>query len=354
MGEERLLFSSRKDEDKKQKINRKTRKPEWEYARHFQEQAITKLVRLGIIESYTVQQKSYDDSHGSFTAKVNKTNPQDVKENLLKYVRLTKMDEANKIRNELDGIEQSSNKNAMKAICSVFIKFVYETIVQQRKNALFEVVQMVQGGEEKGDKYIRRRILNFLEEGIGYEEIQSLLKNEETDIDSWYELLDLAKNDKALGKLRGSSQRALSEGNNTGVLLLRGLTELLSKDADLDFAGNKIKESVESSFSEGYLLKDETAWNRITEKQIMKLSEFGDPIKTKVFVNAMIEGINDSNVPINMKSSFDHILNKSDDDNVKVVKNIFDIHDLTDNFELLTYKIEDTLNENDFKRILGI
>ena len=165
---------------------------------------------------------------------------------------------------------------------------------------------------------------------------------------------NLAKNDKALGKLRGSSQRALSEGNNTGVLLLRGLTELLSKDADLDFAGNKIKESVESSFSEGYLLKDETAWNRITEKQIMKLSEFGDPIKTKVFVNAMIEGINDSNVPINMKSSFDHILNKSDDDNVKVVKNIFDIHDLTDNFELLTYKIEDTLNENDFKRILGI
>ena len=74
-------------------------------------------------------------------------------------------------------------------LCKTLIGFTYDIIERARRTALREVVLMARNSEN--DLAIRTRILDYLTEGVGAEQIQLLLQEEHVNLEDWKEKLNL-------------------------------------------------------------------------------------------------------------------------------------------------------------------
>ena len=119
------------------------------------------------------------------------------------------------------------------------------------------------------DSEIRKRVLDYLLEGLGSEEIKNLLDQSEIDMTTWFDLINLPRSVSEYSQLRGSVARALSDGrDNPGLLLIRSLAEMFSADGDENTAVENLKASLISSFSDEkeFNFKNNDEWSRLLPK----------------------------------------------------------------------------------------
>ena len=94
-----------------------------------------------------------------------------------------------------------------------------------------EAVQL--GRHATDDAEIRRRVLDYLQEGLGSEYIGELLAAETVEFSPWWDLVRKVKNEMEAGELRGLCIRALeSQPDHPGLLLARAVAETMCSDHD--------------------------------------------------------------------------------------------------------------------------
>ena len=87
--------------------------------------------------------------------------------------------------------------------------------------------------QASGDKEFRRRLLDYLQEGVDATTIQGLVDRPGVDFADWFNLLEKVNSPLEAGELRGICIRFLeSYADHPGLLVVRAVTEAMSSDTD--------------------------------------------------------------------------------------------------------------------------
>ena len=201
------------------------------------EHGLHRLNVLGAVSDYTV-----DAGAKRIQASVERTSLAQAKDHLLRYVEQVQPARRRVIEAEIEPIEEEAAE-WMKQLTEVLIDFAYEHIERARRRMFHEAVLLARqaiDGEE-----IRARVLDYLQEGIGAQGIEKLTQREVIDFEEWAGCLDKVQSTLEAGELRGTCIRALeSEATHPGLLMLRGIIEMLCDNADRDTAEQAINEAL--------------------------------------------------------------------------------------------------------------
>jgi ATP-dependent DNA helicase RecQ len=228
------------------------------------EKAIYRLTRIGVFKDYTVNFGSY-----KFTIDIQAFDLMTSKTLLSEYINSTTPGRLRQIKQDLEGINSNDSYENITSLARIFINYIYDIIERARRNALRESILMARNA--KDDNEIRRRILDYLQEGIGAEQIEELIREETVDLKKWMDKVNSSTSALDANELKGLAIRFLeSYPDHPGLLLLRSITEMLLNNPDANNAQQNLQSSI--SFS---LLKysvDANEWIEIMDT-IVELSK---------------------------------------------------------------------------------
>jgi ATP-dependent DNA helicase RecQ len=193
------------------------------------ERAIHRLVILGVVDDYLVSWGSRE-----YELELAPCSASRVLEHLIRYVRRSQPGRADAIRDELRGVEQMPLDDAIRQCSRALIAFVYDTVERSRRRSLRE---MWLAAHEAGhdDEAFRRRILDYLAQGDIAPVLERLVDEPQVRMLDWCEQLDSVAPGPDGHELRGNTARLLSSyPDHPGLLLARGVSEMLIADGDLD------------------------------------------------------------------------------------------------------------------------
>ena len=191
-----------------------------------QEKAIYRLVQIGLLRDYSV-------SWGS--KKFNLfLDPFDIKRSqnkVLDYVGKSQPAQKASIERQLNTIKCENEKDSLLAIARIFIEFIYDIIERSRRRAILETVELARNCSSDDD--IRRRILDYLQEGVDAQSFEKLLAKDRVHVSEWIKILDKINNPIDAGEIRGICIRMLeSNPDHPGLLILRSLSESMCSDIE--------------------------------------------------------------------------------------------------------------------------
>ena len=193
------------------------------------EKAIYQLLKLGVVRDYEV-----DFGGKKFIVHADPFHLDRCRERLVEYVRATT---PGKVRvfvrraNAIDADGPDGPRAAALALTGMLVEFTYDEIERSRRRAIMEAVQLARHAVSDSD--IRRRLLDYLQEGLGAERIEQLLESEKVELSAWWELVGKVQTEMDAGELRGLCIRALeSQPDHPGLLLIRAAAEAMCSDHD--------------------------------------------------------------------------------------------------------------------------
>ena len=199
-----------------------------------QEKAIFRLLKLGVIRDYEV-----DFGGRKFVIHVNPFDFVKCRQRLLDYIHAAKPSKAKLYVPRASEINVDGPRDAALALTRMLIEFTYAEIEGSRRRSILEAVQLAR--QASGDSEIRRRLLDYLQEGFGAERIEQLLECEEVELSAWWELVGKVETEMDAGELRGLCIRALeSDPDHPGLLLTRALAEAMCSDHDASVSSKGI------------------------------------------------------------------------------------------------------------------
>ncbi len=194
--------------------------------KHSTEKAIYQLVKVGVIQDYEV-----DFGSKRFVVHTTAYDRAACESRVLNYIRATSPGKLAAFRQRLADSEATDTHTEILALTQVLVEFTYDEIERSRRRSIMEAVQL--GRHATGDAEIRRRILDYLQEGLGSEHIRGLLAAERVKFSPWWDLVGKAKNEIEAGEVRGLCIRALeSQPDHPGLLLARAVAETMCSDHD--------------------------------------------------------------------------------------------------------------------------
>lgn len=194
--------------------------------RNREERALHRLVRLGIVRDYEV-----DYGSRYFTVYTRAFDPEFCRNSIISYVRGSQPGRAKSMAQQLEAVPTADTSQFVKSIAKIFVEFVYDVIERSRRRAIQEAVLLARNSVR--DDEIRQRLLDYLQEGIGAEQLQALIDKPEVEFLPWFEMLEKAQTAIEAGEIRGLAIRALeSYPDHPGLLVLRAVSEMLCPDAD--------------------------------------------------------------------------------------------------------------------------
>ena len=197
-----------------------------EDSRRRQEKAIYRLLKLGVIRDYEV-----DFGANRFVVHVETFDFDRCKERLLDYVRAANPGRSQSFGRRVNEIDPDGPRDAALGLVRVLIEFTYDEIERSRRRSIQEAVLLAR--RAGNDSEIRRRLLDYLQEGLGAERIEELLERETVELFEWWDLVTKIQTEMDAGELRGLCIRALeSYPDHPGLLLARSLAESMCSDHD--------------------------------------------------------------------------------------------------------------------------
>ena len=190
------------------------------------EKAIYQLVKVGLVHDYEV-----DFGGKKFIAHTTAYDRAECRRRILDYIRATSPGKVKAFRQRLTETETAEIHDEIVAVTRVLVEFTYDEIERSRRRSMMEAVQL--GRHATNDAEIRRRVLDYLQEGLGSEYIGELLAAETVRFPPWWDLVRKVKNEMEAGELRGLCIRALeSQADHPGLLLARAVAETMCSDRD--------------------------------------------------------------------------------------------------------------------------
>ncbi|MDE2755260.1 MAG: DEAD/DEAH box helicase [Acidobacteriota bacterium] len=190
------------------------------------EKSIYQLLKLSVIRDYEV-----DFGGKKFIIHVIPFDLDRCRDRLIEYVRAATPGKTKAFVRQAHEINSVGLRQAVLDLTRMLVEFTYDEIERSRRRAIMEAIQLAR--HASSDSEIRRRLLDYLQEGLGSERIEQLLASEEVKLSMWWELVDKVQTEMDAGELRGLCIRALeSDPDHPGLLLTRALAEAMCSDHD--------------------------------------------------------------------------------------------------------------------------
>ena len=235
-----------------------------------QEKALVRLERIGIISDY-----EKDWGGRKFIITKEPVDENLWRKKLLEYVRTAQPARAKLFEEKLNSIRGVTPHETAAELGRLLIEFTYEIIERARRRAIEEVVELCRHARD--DTEIRERLLDYLQEGVGSEQIHKLIRSETIEWEAWEEIIWKTRTPVDAGGLRGECIRWLeSYPDHPALLLIRGFAEAMCSDHDENTTKTEIQRGIESALTR-YRIPEETV-----EKWIEKLFEQGRSRNQKV------------------------------------------------------------------------
>lgn len=192
-----------------------------------EEKALFRLVQVGLLADYEV-----DYGSQKIRAIGGSRDPKAIAERVVAYVRRSDSGRVADVQARLAPIAtRAESDETTVALIAVLVEFCYDTIERARRRSIFEAMEAAKQGRDPGN--FRRRLLDYLQEGMDPESFQRLVESERVDFAVCKEMLAKVNNAVEAGELRGITIRFLESYPDHPVLLtLRALSESLSEDCD--------------------------------------------------------------------------------------------------------------------------
>ena len=284
-----------------------------------QEKIITRLVRCGVFEDYTV-----DYGKRVFGIKVNSFDLEKCKNKLKSYVISAQPGRVKIFNEKLNKINGSDNdRESILMLVRELILFTYDVIEGSRRRSLLEVVRLARNAND--DKAIRTRLLDYLTEGVSSENLSNLVDNSSDLSKSINEFLFFsAKIDKSeAGEYRGVAERMLENyPDHPGLLVVRIIAESLSDDADIQAIMQDLKQlSISSAVKYG--LSDKNLLE--TFEWMINYSLENNIELAKIIVLSLIRSMNENIIDDNIINDYEKIIRLINEDEMEEMLNIFDL-----------------------------
>ena len=265
------------------------------------EKGIHRLVLLGVIRDYSVEYSSNEfDLVFAYARK------EEIINNYLNYVSSYNEGRVKQERMKFDGfIEEDIQTFVLKA-SEVHIKFIYDTVERGRRRALNEMVQLSKAAlkSKDADLTIRDRIIRYFESTFSIE-IDEMLENQIKMLELTTEIFEgkELENGEKLGgirstkdseELRGQVSKYLeSYPDHPGLLFLRSLSELYSREQEVETLMNDYVAGIQFSFEK--YSKSEIEVLKFTQYYLVKAFERNNDIFEQVY-NKTIEVLSENKV----------------------------------------------------------
>lgn len=206
------------------------------------EKAIFRLLQIGMVKDYTV-----DYGGGKFELEIEPFDPEKAKRAVLDYIRRSQPGRAKADETALQSLGLRNDHLSVIKVVRYLISFAYDVIEQARRRAMGEAFEAARIGSRDQTSF-RRRLLEYLEEGVGSEFIEKLLSQDAVSLDDWFPLLEGMNNAAEAGEFRGMAIRYLeSYPEHPGLLLVRAVAESMSGDCE----ERRVREDVEAAIRFG-------------------------------------------------------------------------------------------------------
>ncbi len=191
-----------------------------------QEKAIYRLLKLGVLRDYEVEFGAR-----KFVVDVDAFDLDSCKRHLLEYVQATQPAKARVLARTLDEIEAGGDEALAVELARILIGFTYDVIERSRRRMIQEAVLLARRARDDGE--IRTRLLDYLQEGIGAERFELLLRSDRIDLGDWWAIVEKIRSPMDAGEVRGLCVRALeSYPDHPGLLMTRSIAEVACSDHD--------------------------------------------------------------------------------------------------------------------------
>ena len=190
------------------------------------EHAISRLMKLGVIDDYSVEFGSR-----RFTVQVGPFDFNLCCQNLLEYVTSAQPARSREFAERIDAILPSDARKDSLTLATLLLEFTYDVIERSRRRMIQESVLLARSC--RSDSEIRKRLMDYLQEGLGAEQINELLDKQEVNLEEWWGLIETVQTPLDAGELRGLCVRSLeSFPDHPGLQLARAVAEAMCSDHD--------------------------------------------------------------------------------------------------------------------------
>lgn len=212
-----LEFPFARDADKLKEEDKKKR----------EEKALFRLVQVGFLADYEV-----DYGSQKIRAIGGSRDPDTIAARVVDYVRRSDSGRVADIEARLALVrKKAASDDVVVELIGVLIDFCYDTIERARRRSIFEAMEAAKQGRDPAN--FRRRLLDYLQEGMDPESFQRIVETEAIDFATCRDMVAKINNAVEAGELRGITIRFLESYPEHPVLLtLRAVSESLNDDCD--------------------------------------------------------------------------------------------------------------------------
>lgn len=286
----------------RRQVNVTSRDPRWssqdgrrDAARERAEKALHRLVVLGVVADYTVNFASQE-----FGVRIAGATQEEIAVAFGHYTGAYQRRLGEQEEREALALRREPHRGYVLAIAERLVSFIYQHIELTRRRALNEMLQAAISARSGDD--LRRRILDYLEQSEWDERLEAIRASACGGVDSLGPLLDdlVSPNDAAT--LRAATGRALASYPDVpGLLILRGVSEALSPDADpevawqnveaaLGFASEKFRlDSTEMAAALGQTIA--RAQQKAGAGELLLRSSLAPTYADRIFVRALLQHV---------------------------------------------------------------
>ena len=147
------------------------------------EYAVVRLVRVGVVNDYEI-----DWNQKLLLVDVPRFDFNHCKAKVIEHVELAQPRRSRVFAERIESISDESPYESAMALVSALVEFTYDVIERSRRRAIQEAVNLARN--QTTDAGIRRRIIEYLHEGVDAERIEELLSNTQDNLDGWWELIE--------------------------------------------------------------------------------------------------------------------------------------------------------------------
>ncbi len=181
------------------------------------EKAIFRLLRLGVVEDYTVEWQGY--SRKILTIRVRRISPAEVRKNLETYIgKFVPKERAAVLVRDVPA--EGEFTVAVRKGIEALIGFVYEEIVSKRKQALRAMCDLCES--YRSDQTFRQALLEYLQESVEFTQYIAQISGlgiHQVQLDDLSAVVSKAQQEEKLGEFFGAIQKELTEDPRNTVLL---------------------------------------------------------------------------------------------------------------------------------------
>lgn len=208
------------------------------------EKAIHRLLLLGIISDYTINY-----SKNEFTVKLSGVTKEAIIESygnyIANYLYSRRQNEVGKASQLLS----SPLKAFVSGMIDLLLHFIYDVIERGRRRAFYEMWLACDSTFKAERDIFRHRILRYLE-GEYSEDLEQLIRDTDIGISRMKDIFGSIYSPTDAAKLRGQVSRYLeSYPDQPSLLMLRALTEIFSRDRDINVAKQNFTAAISSALT---------------------------------------------------------------------------------------------------------